>query len=217
MKKVFLVFMSLMFIICLVGCGENELDCSRKNAKQEISKYVQLLNENDYTKDGWNNIIGIVNESNVLIDKEEELKDIENYKNNALAAINLVIPTTLTKKWIDKHFDLNDEKKIWNGNIEEMFTDDLIIITLMKTNTFPILDLNCFGLENATGLEYVGGETPPEYFYKPEYKDLLEKYRQVVFIHLEPLGKEKVIESIRKLEKLEFIKSVNPNYIQSGA
>lgn len=209
--------MSLILIMCLVGCDKNELNYSRKNAKQEINKYVQLLNENDYTKDGWNNIIGIVNESNALIDKEEKLKKIENYKNNALAKINLVIPITLSKEWFNKHFDLNDEKIIWNGNIEEMFTDDLIIITLKKTNTFPILNLNCFGLENATDLEYVGGETPPEYFYKPEYKDLLEKYRQVVFIHLEPLGKEKVIESIRKLEKLEFIKSVNPNYIQSGA
>lgn len=42
---------------------------------------------------------------------------------------------------------------------------------------------------------------------------LTPSFRQIVFIHLEPLGKEKVIESIRKLEELEFVLCAEPNYI----
>lgn len=118
--------------------------------------------------------------------------------------------------WVKKHYDINDEKITWRGSITDDFTDDLIIVTLKKSSTYPRLNLDCFDLENATIIEYPLGATPPEHYYQLEYNELLERFRQLIFIYLEPSGKEKVIESIRKLEELQFVKEVNHNYIQSG-
>jgi hypothetical protein len=62
----------------------------------------------------------------------------------------------------------------------------------------------------------VGGGRPPDYFFEPGYEKALENYRQIVFIHLKPSGKEKIVETIRQLEKLDFIKTVSSNDIGTG-
>lgn len=57
MKKIFLVFMSLMFIMCLVGCGENQtnadVDLSEINIIKDV---ISSLNNNgeDTTIPDWN-------------------------------------------------------------------------------------------------------------------------------------------------------------------
>lgn len=216
MQKILTIFLSLMFLVCLVGCNDNELMKVKNSTKQEINKYVKLLDENNYTKDDWNRIIEIASNYISLIEGQDDINNVNDLKTNAIVEIDSVIPSTMTNEWIAKHFDLNDTEKVWSGNLDEEFNDNLIIVTLKKTLTYPVLELSCFDLENAIELEYIGGATPPSYFFKPEYKNLLEKYRQVLYIYVEPLGKEKIIESIRKLEMLTFVKKVSPNYIEYG-
>ena len=89
--------------------------------------------------------------------------------------------------------------------------DDSVIVTLKKTNTYPELDLSVFGLDNAISMEYLDGITMPDNIAKPE------KWRQKIIIYLKPEGKEKLLETIRIIEQLEFVKSVNPNWIYEGA
>ena len=110
-----------------------------------------------------------------------------------------------------KHFDLTDEKIIWDGNINDPYiVDDSVIVTLKKTETYPKLDVSVFGLDNAVGMEYLVGVTMPDNVANPE------KWRQMVIIYLRPAGKEKLLETIRKIEQLEFVKRVNPNGIVQG-
>ena len=110
-----------------------------------------------------------------------------------------------------KHFDLTDEKIIWNGDINDFYVlDDSVIVTLKKTDTYPELDLAVFGLDNAVHMEYLDSVTKPNNIANPE------RWRQKIIIYLKAEGKEKLLETIRKLEQLEFVKSVNPNVISEG-
>ena len=216
MRKIFVVFMCLMCIICLVGCDEKELKIVKDNAKQELNDYIELLNESDYSLENWNKIKEICIEKNNLIDIQDSIDEIQRIKDDAIFEINNVAPNMISYEWIINNFDVNDEKEIWNGNLNEEYNDTIIIVTLKKTSTFPELDLSCFGLNNAIDLKYSGCVMPPDYFFQTEYNHLLDNYRQVVYIYFNPLGREQLIESIRKLEKLEFVKRVNPDYIGTG-
>lgn len=140
-----------------------------------------------------------------------ELKDA--YKHGIITKdILFELQKKIEKNIILKHFDLTDEKNIWNGNINDPYIlDDSVIVTLKKTNTYPELDLSVFGLDNAISMEYLDGITMPDNIAKPE------KWRQKIIIYLKPEGKEKLLETIRIIEQLEFVKSVNPNWIYEGA
>lgn len=112
-------------------------------------------------------------------------------------------------------FDLTDPKIFWTGTIEEEFTGDMVLMVLRKTSTHPELEARHFNLNNIEMVEYVGGARPPDYFFTPGYENALKDYRQIVFIHLKQHGKEKVIEAIRILEKLDFVMWAGPNHIVS--
>ena len=45
-------------------------------------------------------------------------------------------------------------------------------------------------------------------------KYLLEKYHQTVFLYVDVESKEEIIELIKELEKLPFIRSADPNHIE---
>lgn len=139
-----------------------------------------------------------------------ELKDA--YNNGIVTKdILLDFQKKIEKNIILNHFDLTDEKIIWNGNINDPYiVDDSVIVTLKKTETYPELDLSVFGLENAISMKYLDGITMPDNIAKPE------KWRQKIIIYLKPEGKEKLLETIRIIEQLEFVKSVNPNGIVEG-
>jgi hypothetical protein len=102
---------------------------------------------------------------------------------------------------IQRQFDLTDPKELWKGTIDDDFEIDKVIIITKKTTVFPVLTLRDFGLSNGESLEYV--------WYRGETPD----FRQILTIHLKQHGKDKVVEAIRILEKLEFVKTVEPSYI----
>ena len=111
-----------------------------------------------------------------------------------------------------KHFDLTDEKVIWNGDINNPnIRDDAVIVTLKRTETYPELKISDFELENATDMKYLGSVTMPENVPNPD------KWRQSVIIYLIPEGKENLLETIRKLEQLEFVHKVEPSWINETA
>ena len=118
---------------------------------------------------------------------------------------------------VSREFDLTDPKEYWKGNIDEDFNDDSVLIILRKTSTFPELKLRHFRLDNAESLEYLTGVRPPDYFFKEEYQHLLVDYRQIVCIKLKQHGKEKVIDAIKQLEELDFVKRASPNHILGPA
>lgn len=140
-----------------------------------------------------------------------ELKD--SYSNSIITKDNLqALQAKIDNNIILNHFDLADEKIIWNGDINDPYIlDDSIIVTLKRTETYPRLDLSMFSLDNAVSMEYLGSITMPNNISN------LDKWRQKVIIHLTSEGKEKLVETIRQIEQLEFVKQVNPNGMVEGA
>jgi len=105
-----------------------------------------------------------------------------------------------------KQFDLTDPKILWKGSIDDEFTDDLVIVLLRKTSTYPELELRHFKLDNAESMRYIGKIPSPGYM-NPDF-------RQIISITLREHGKDKVVEAIRHLETIEFVKCAEPNGIE---
>ena len=217
MKKVLLM---LIFLSCLLlfGCmpqqasnNSKTLSQYKEEIKNDITIYYESLDSNDYSEDNWDLLKDIYNGSNDLIDNQNSKEDLFTQKNRILCKMKSISPKNITNDYILKSFDLEDKKVYWKGTVDDDFPDDLVIVVLKKPINYIELSVECFGLENAVSIEYVGGVTPRDYYFKPEYEYQLEHYRQIIFIHLEPLGKEKVIEVVRALEQLEFVKYASPN------
>ena len=117
--------------------------------------------------------------------------------------------------WLNENFDLSEDKILFKGSIDDDFICDIILLTLKHTTTYIELSERHFKIDCITKVEYLGGPRPPEYFFKDEYKDLLEKYHQIVLLHVDVQSKSEIIELIKELEKLEFIRSADPNHIES--
>lgn len=117
--------------------------------------------------------------------------------------------------WLNENFDLSEEKILFTGSVDDDFNCDIILLTLKHTTTFIKLSDRHFKLDCISKVEYVGGPRPPEYYFKEEYKHLLENYHQIVFLHVENQSKAEIIELIKQLEQIEFIRSVSPNSIES--
>lgn len=111
--------------------------------------------------------------------------------------------------WVLNQFDLSGEKYIYSGDINANFTDDMIALTMMNTNSYPILTPSDFGIDDIVRIDYVF-ERPNDYMYK---EGTAGRYTQIVFILVKPRGKEKIIEYIRELEKLPFVRSAEPNML----
>lgn len=117
--------------------------------------------------------------------------------------------------WLNENFDLLEDKILFNGTVDDEFNCDIILLTLKHTTTYIELNKRHFKINCITKVEYVGGPRPPEYFFKDEYKHLLAKYNQIVFLHVDVQSKSEIIELIKELEKLEFIRSARTNHIDS--
>ena len=118
--------------------------------------------------------------------------------------------------WLNENFRLSDEQILFKGSVDDEFNCDVILLTLKHTTTYIELSKRHFKIDNISKVEYVGGARPPEYFFEEEYKHLLDPYNQIVFLHVSVESKEKIIELIKELEKLPFIRSANYNMILHG-
>ena len=86
------------------------------------------------------------------------------------------------------------------------------MLTLKHTTTYIELSKKHFQLDEITKVVYISS-TPPSHFYEPGNKDKLDNYHQIVFLYVDVETKEEIIELIKELEKLPFIRSAEPNYI----
>ena len=145
----------------------------------------------------------------VIAVRFEEIKDEHNYIDGLCDCGEYDV------QWLNENFDLSEEKIIFNGSVDDEFKCDVILLTLKHTTTFIELNKRHFKIDCITKVVYLGGPTPPEYFFKEEYKSLLENYHQQVFLYVNVESKNDIIELIKELEKLEFVRDVSPNSIES--
>lgn len=117
----------------------------------------------------------------------------------------------INRVWLNTNFDLTDRKIFSSVTLEDEFADDLICLTLRHTTTYVILSKEYFGIDCITKVEYLSSE-PPSHFYEEGNEHLLASYNQIVFLHITPQSKERIIEIIKELETLEFVRSASPDY-----
>lgn len=139
------------------------------------------------------------------VDRIDKVEVIDNKNQN----VNYNKITSLEKYIMQ--FNIDDEKIIWDGDTSHIVSLDQIHITLKRTKTYPEFKLEYLGIKEAINFKYNRGQFPPEYFFKEEYKYLLEKFTQSIVVYLEPMSLERLIEIIREIEKLPFVKDVYPN------
>ncbi len=115
--------------------------------------------------------------------------------------------------WLNENFRLSDEKILYKGSVDAEFNCDVILLTLKHTTTYIELSKRHFGIDRITEVRYVTA-TPPSHFYEPGNEDKLDNFNQIVFLYVDVETKEEIIELIKELEKLPFIRSAEPNYIE---
>ena len=117
--------------------------------------------------------------------------------------------------WLNENFRLSEEQILFDGSVDDEFNCDVILLTLKHTTTYIELSKRHFKLDEITEVVYISS-TPPSHFYEPGNEDKLNNYHQIVFLHVTVESKEEIIELIKELEKLPFIRSAEPNYIEHG-
>jgi len=126
-----------------------------------------------------------------------DLKNIAYYQNK-----DIVYPIRIP---VNKNVIL-DEKKIWNGSINDHFADDSIVIIIdgnftdwwfyAKDFEHANIELTVVDCLTVTNMETID-------------RDL---FRQMYSITLKYPSKQNIIDAIKKLEKLPFIKYAGANY-----
>ena len=114
--------------------------------------------------------------------------------------------------WLNENFRLSDEQILFEGSVDDEFNCDVILLTLKHTTTYIELSKRHFKLDEITEVGYISS-TPPSHFYEPGNEDKLNNFHQIVFLYVDVETKEEIIELIKELEKLPFIRSAEPNYI----
>lgn len=118
------------------------------------------------------------------------------------------------EKWLKENFNLDEEKRYFNGSIDAEFTDDCICIVLKNSRTYPILNERHFHLNEAVRIENLFNEPKRRNNCSDEeWENYLNNYHQIVILSVEPKGKEHIIELIKEIEKLPFVLSAEPDYI----
>lgn len=115
--------------------------------------------------------------------------------------------------WLNENFRLSDEQILFKGSVDDEFNCDVILLTLKHTTTYIELSKKHFKLDEITEVVYISS-TPPSHFYEPGNEDKLNNFHQIVFLYVDVETKEDIIELIKELEKLPFIRSAEPNYIE---
>ena len=115
--------------------------------------------------------------------------------------------------WLNENFRLSDEQILFEGSVDDEFNCNVILLTLKHTTTFIELSKRHFGIDEITEVVYISS-TPPSDFYEPGNEGKYDNFHQIVFLYVDVETKEDVIELIKELEKLPFIRSAEPNYIE---
>ncbi|MCL2621726.1 MAG: hypothetical protein FWD32_01690 [Firmicutes bacterium] len=105
-----------------------------------------------------------------------------------------------------KQFDLTDPKVVWQGNIEDAFSADKVILLLRKTTYYQELEIKHFAFNNIKSIRYSGPVDPSDYGYE------IVDFRQIIIVELNQTGKDRVVEAIKYFETLQFVKAAEPNY-----
>lgn len=117
-------------------------------------------------------------------------------------------------EWLEENFKLEEETVYFSGSVDDKFTDNIIIVVLKNSRTYPILTERHFLLKEDIKLEHLFNKpTRPKEYTDAQWDNYLDNYHQFVFIHIKPQGKEHIIELIKQIEQLPFVLYAGPDYL----
>ena len=163
-----------------------------------------------YHGDEWYEYEYIIGYSNVDIRFEEVPKFHEHEYIDGLCDCDEFDIT-----WLNENFRLSDEQILFTGSVDDEFNCDVILLTLKHTTTYIELSKRHFKIDEITKVSYISS-TPPSHFFESGNEDKLDNFNQIVFLYVDVESKEDIIELIKELEKLPFVRSVGPNSIEHG-
>lgn len=123
---------------------------------------------------------------------------------------NLLIPAFAS----EESENPKDKKVACTATLNDNFTDDTVIVVVNNTNSLngKNINLKTFGTNTFDELEEFKIDADELDNY--EYINA-EEYRRIIYLKLKNPGKENVLSAIKKLEKLDWVESAEPNYINS--
>ena len=233
-KKLVCLGMALVMLFSLAGLSAcdlgNDLAGYKTAAKAGLETYAQEKGEGNYTAENWTVIGGLVTEGKTAVDEAASTTAVDTAVETAEQSINDVPQKEDEEDFemveILKHFDLTDPTDYWDGTVDDLLCggslnapawDDMVKIIFCKTSTYPLLELKDFKLENAKAINYNPyhdiAPLPDDYFWEAwkQYFDI-EDYRQIAVITLKEPGHDKVLEAIKHLQTLKFIKRAEPDF-----
>lgn len=142
--------------------------------------------------------------------------ELEKKEADSITQINIVKNGELLLNKVDeteyndfvKQFDVSEEKKEWQQSDDIDYLDCALAIEFKKTSTYPEFKLEYLGIDEAVAFGYIEGPQPEE-FDDSLYEEYLKAFRQTIFVYLNSQGREKIVDVIRKIEKLDFVYSVS--------
>ena len=170
-----------------------------KEIEQQQEEYRQLTEENAVLGNSVNKITNELNEAKERLKEYQE--QVEYYR-------------------VVSQYDLSDPKEYWQGNVEDYSSmlgvvSYSLLIQFRKTASYPIIDKKMLKLDDKftfvdLGLAYIYED--PKLFDENYWQSHdIEEFRQTAWIITERSGG--INKLIEHLEKLEFIKSVQPFYL----
>ena len=141
---------------------------------------------------------------------KESDTDVSSAQNSINPISNTDVTTTDTVQ--------SDEKVYCDATLEDDFADDCVMIVLNKEYTHKRIDFtpSHFPGVEISGIESLMSLSKPS---NPISEDLDKKrvanenFREIIKIELKEKSKQNVLDAIKKLEKLPFVRSAEPNYL----
>lgn len=102
MKKIVLIFMTLVFIMCLVGCrNKNNLQNIKKQKYTQLDKIYEELDYKEYSLSNWNLMINYINECKSKIMLCNENNQIDKIYDETITKIHEINKCTDEFKVLD--------------------------------------------------------------------------------------------------------------------
>ena len=121
------------------------------------------------------------------------------------ASFGLFCACSKTERYWSKYFDLSDEKKTWEEEVDEYTLHDCISV-ILKKQIVPIeLTIKDFDNSKVVSLEYTHFEPDPNRLDDKEY---MENFRQDLILNFKEITLDELVDVIHAVERLVFVKAI---------
>ena len=201
-KKLINLMVILVMMLCfyvLTGCDSISISDYKATKITELQAYADAKGVDNYTAENWLILQQAVTDGKTAVEVATNKAGVDAAFKSSKDKINRV----------QKEGIVLEEKIIWNGTISDEFDDETILITIDKNfkairfEADDFVGVNVAEIARLSSIKFDEAESWPEDF------------TVIYTIKIGNKGKQNLINAIRELEKLDFIRSASPNSFDS--